>query len=585
MINKLLIRQTQGTWLGFSDPVEVIVARHQDEVLPMFERVQAKVDAGYYAAGFVSYEAAPGFDAALVTRDPGQFPLLCFGLYQSPEAMEHVATSAAEPVIQPDHWLLSLDSGGYSQHIDEIKRRIESGDTYQVNYTIRQRAEFAGDPWELFCSFASDAPYAAFIDIEDYAICCASPELFFEIKAEIEAELRSGRISTRPMKGTARRGLTLAEDLVQKKRLGESRKDRAENIMIVDMIRNDIGRIATTGSVNVDSTFLVEKYPTLWQMTSSVSAESTASVVSVMQALFPCASITGAPKVNTMAIINSLEPSPRNIYTGSIGFMSPNGDAQFNVAIRTALIDKKKRCLEYGIGGGIVWDSDAKREYDECLLKAKAIRQPQFGRSFSLIETLLWTPKDRYFLLDYHLRRLRDSAEYFDIQLDLDEIEGTLLNVSQDFEATAYKVRLLLRRDGENTVVSEQFDAAMSKAPGKVALARQAVDAGDVFLYHKTTRRDVFEQARDDFRDCDDVLLWNEKRQMTESTIANLVIKRKGQLITPPLSCGLLAGTFRQFLLDSRQIEEAIITQDEIKTCPDIYLINSVRRWRKVVLV
>ncbi|HIG42572.1 MAG: aminodeoxychorismate synthase component I [bacterium] len=580
MINKLLIRQTEGTWLGFSDPVEVIVARHQDEVLPMFERIQAQVDAGYYAAGFVSYEAAPGFDCALVTRDPDQFPLLCFGLYQSPETIEHIATATAESVVHPDHWLLSLDSGRYSQHIDEIKRRIESGDTYQVNYTIRQRAEFAGDPWALFCSFAVDAPYAAFIDLDDHAVCCASPELFFEIKAE----LRSGRISTRPMKGTARRGLTLAEDLAQKKRLGESPKDRAENIMIVDMIRNDIGKIATTGSVRVNRAFLVEKYPTLWQMTSSVSAVSKVSVVSVMQALFPCASITGAPKVNTMAIIRSLEPSPRHIYTGSIGFMSPNGDAQFNVAIRTALIDKKKDGLEYGIGGGIVWDSDAEQEYDECLLKAKTIRQPQFRPSFSLIETLLWTPKDSYFLLDYHLRRLRDSAEYFDIHLDLDDIEGTLSNVSRDFEATPYKVRLLLRCDGENTVTSERFDTAMSMPPGKVAMARHAVNSGDVFLYHKTTRRGVFEQARENFLDRDDVLLWNEKREMTESTIANLVIKRNDKLITPRLSCGLLAGTFRQFLLDSRQIEEGIITREEIKTCPDIYLINSVRQWRKVVL-
>jgi para-aminobenzoate synthetase/4-amino-4-deoxychorismate lyase len=576
MINNLVLRHArEDCWLRFSEPDEVIVARQLDEVEPLFNTIQMKVNEGYYAAGFISYEAAPGFDNALTVKGAGDFPLLCFGLYGPPESLRFLAPAASDSLVYPDAWNLSTSSGNYNDAIEEIKQRIEAGETYQVNYTLRQETGFTGNPWDLFLSFANGAPFGAFIDLDDYAICCASPELFFE--------LHHGKVFARPMKGTARRGATLAEDLRQRQVLSQSTKDRAENIMIVDMIRNDIGKIAKIGSVNVDQAFHIEKYPTLWQMTSTVSAESTASVGEVMQALFPCASITGAPKVNTMEIISKLESSARNIYTGTIGFMSPDGDAQFNVAIRTALIDKRKGRLEYGVGGGIVWDSTAEKEYDECLLKAKVIRQPRFATPFSLIETLLWTSHEGYFLLDFHLNRLQESAEYFDFRLNQDDFAKTLFDVSGDCEEGRYKIRLLLQADGEIVTTSEKLDVLVDE-PRSVTLADQPVDSKDVFLYHKTTNRQMFEQVRADYPDYDDVLLCNEKNEMTESTVANLVIKRGGELITPSLSCGLLPGTFRQYLLDTAIIQEGIVTIMELNDCKEIYLINSVRKWQRVVV-
>jgi para-aminobenzoate synthetase/4-amino-4-deoxychorismate lyase len=571
----ILKNDRENSWLQFSEPVEVISTLALDEVVSLFRQIETKVNGGLYAAGYLSYEAAPAFDSALKTQQASGFPLLHFGLYKSPRVIQLPAATTGM-VGHPDDWLPPPDPQQYTDQVARIKQHIEAGNTYQVNYTFLQETFFKSDPWALFLNFAADAPYAAYVDMEDYAICSASPELFFE--------LNEGKIVTRPMKGTAHRGRTLAEDLDLKSELSLSTKDRAENVMIVDMIRNDLGKIAVPGSIRVDDPFLIEKYPTVWQMTSSVTADSNASISEMMQALFPSASITGAPKVNTMKIISSLESAPRNVYTGCIGFMGPNGRAQFNVAIRTALIDKENQRLEYRVGSGIVWDSVAEKEYEECLLKAKVIQQPQFSSDFSLLETCLWTTDGGFFLLDYHLRRLCESATYFDINFDPNDLIMSLNNLARDFDHVNRRIRILLDRHGEHVTSIKKLVADGSVQPRKVALARKAINSNDVFLYHKTTRRDLYEQAAADFPDHDDVLLWNENGEVTESTIANLVIRRQQKLVTPPISCGLLAGTFRQHLLDTGQLEEGIVTVDEIKHCPEIYLVNSVRKWERVSL-
>jgi para-aminobenzoate synthetase/4-amino-4-deoxychorismate lyase len=376
----LLARLTDaasGEWLDFGAPRQVIEAHSLAEVIPALQQVQAQVARqGGWAAGLLSYEAAPAFDPALVVRSqPAQeaFPLLWFGLFDAPaRRAERAAPEPAGPPPEPLRWQVSQHYSRYQAAIERIKTHIARGDTYQVNYTLRLRAAFAGQPFELFerLAGAQQARYAAYLDLGRYVVCSASPELFFEAQP-----LGGGRlqVSARPMKGTAARQARPEQDQAMAAWLQNDPKNRAENVMIVDMLRNDLGRIAEVGSVNVPRLFELERYPTVWQMTSTVTATTRASFGELMAALFPCASITGAPKVRTMQIIAALEEAPRRIYTGAIGWLAPGGQAQFSVAIRTALVDRHAGQVEYGVGGGIVWDSTPQGEWAEALLKARLL--------------------------------------------------------------------------------------------------------------------------------------------------------------------------------------------------------------------
>jgi para-aminobenzoate synthetase/4-amino-4-deoxychorismate lyase len=356
--------------------------------------------------------------------------------------------------------------------------------------------------------------------------------------------------------------------------LQQSEKNRAENIMIVDMVRNDLGRVAQAGSVSVPQLFALEQYPTLWQMTSTVRCSTKASVPEIFRALFPAASITGAPKVRTMQIIHQLETSPRRIYTGAIGFIAPRRQAQFNVAIRTVLVDKLRQRAEYGVGGGIVWDSTPAAELAECATKAKVLTANTPG--FALLETMLWSPGQGYFLLDGHLCRLSESAEYFSRRIDLDEIKHRLAELSRCLSlerAPRHRVRLQVNSRGE--IFLESHPQNPLPSPYRLTLAEQPLNSADVFLYHKTTHRQLYENPKPP--DCEDVLFWNERRELTESTIANLVIEKQGHWLTPPLSCGLLPGVYRSFLLQEKKVkEETIRLQDLTPEC-QIYLVNSLR--------
>jgi para-aminobenzoate synthetase/4-amino-4-deoxychorismate lyase len=536
---------------------------------------------GWYAAGFLAYEAAPAFDPAMTTRSVEDgFPLLWLALYPQPSKRATLPLPAAGSEV--GLWTPSTARDQYVTCISRIKDHIASGQTYQVNYTLRLRTNFSGDSYALFYDLvgAQVPGYSAFVDTGRYVVCSASPELFFEREGD--------QISCRPMKGTVRRGRTLTEDQVQVSRLVGSEKDRAENVMIVDMVRNDLGRIADTGSVQVPALFTAERYPTLWQLTSTVTARSRASFVDLMAALFPCASITGCPKVSTMGIIADLETAPRRIYTGAIGFLAPGGNTQFNVAIRTALIDRQLCLAEYGAGGGIVWDSTPDGEYEELLLKAQVLteRRPDF----SLLETMLWTRSGGIFLRERHARRMADSAAYFGISATLERIDAHLERISAEFTAEAkatdgyaHRVRLLLARDG-----TLSHSAARAESPGagplRAGLAAEPVNSRDVFLFHKTTHRAAYETARQSRPDCDDVLLWNERRELTEFTVGNLVLELDGELYTPPTECGLLPGTFREWLVEQGQVRERVLTREDLSRCGGIHRVNSVRKWESVVL-
>ena len=570
--NELLLREG-NQWLHFANPHRVIIAQKLEDVIPALREVERLVKVNeWHAAGFVSYEAASAFDPVLRTLPDDGFPFLWFGLYPTPREIVLTEPEYPREVLT---WKPTIDRPSYNAAIEKIRNHIAEGRTYQVNYTMRLRTEFKSSAWDFFLHLTqSQNRHAAYIDLGRYIICSASPELFFQLDGDM--------ITCHPMKGTVKRGRTTIEDQEYSEWLENSEKNRAENVMIVDMVRNDLGRIATIGSIQVPELFNVERYPTLWQMTSTVTAKTGASLTEIFSAIFPSASITGAPKVGTMRIISELETTPRRIYTGSIGYISPGRRAKFNVAIRTALIDRQTQKAEYGVGGGIVWDSTSEDEYTEALLKAQVLTEQ--SPKFSLLETMLWAPQEGFFLREKHIARMLDSAHYFDFAISKKELEEYLDSISSNFDSPR-RVRLLLDSSGRLNSEVTSFQLVENSPPLKVQLAKQPINTNNVFLFHKTTHREMYESARKDFTDCDDVLLYNEHDELTEFTIGNLVVELNGELYTPPLSSGLLAGTFRAHLLETGQIAERKIHIDELKDCTKIFMVNSVRKWQKVDLI
>ncbi len=374
--NSVVVRDqlsSSGTseWLLFENPIAVVTTSRLDEVMPSLHEVEAYTSRGLYAAGFVSYEASGAMDTALATHSLKDMPLLWFGIYAHGEPLSPIYSDA--PAFNLDVWRPSVSLHEYRNAVAEIRSAIQRGDCYQVNYTFRLHSTFRGDPWGLFLALhqAQQSDYSAYLNLGRRHICCASPEVFFS--------LQDGTLTCRPMKGTARRGSTPTEDLKMEHWLAASSKDRAENVMVVDMVRNDMARVAETGTVRVGKLFAIERYPTVLQMTSTVSARVSASIPEIFRGMFPAASITGTPKISSMQIIRNLESNARGVYTGAIGYVAPNGSSQFNVAIRMVVIDTQTHSAEYGLGSGIVWDSDADAEYDECQTKARILDLPTFN--------------------------------------------------------------------------------------------------------------------------------------------------------------------------------------------------------------
>jgi para-aminobenzoate synthetase / 4-amino-4-deoxychorismate lyase len=555
----------EGLWRDYRNPVGIITTHDPDRVLPLLREIEEKVESErFHAAGFVSYGAAAAFDPRLRASRRKGFPLLWFGLCEAPEIGE-LPLPGSDP--DPPGWTPSITPEEYSLAIARLKDEIRQGNTYQVNYTYRLNASLAEDPWHYFLMIqrAQNAQFGAYVNTGDWSVCSASPELFFSLDWD--------RLTMKPMKGTASRGKGWEDDRRQADWLFQSEKNKAENRMIVDMIRNDLGKIARPGSIRVPALFSLEKYPTLWQMTSRIEARTDASQPEIWSALFPCASITGAPKRRTMDIINETETSPRGIYTGSIGYMAPGREARFNVAIRTVLINNRTGKAEYGTGGGITWDSTAEEEYEETRIKAKILIENR--PDFELLETLLWTPEKGYFLLERHLDRLGKSADYFDYAYSEKEIRDRLFSLARTFPSRPTRVRLLLGRKEKITCEGTEFKAAKKWTIG---LAAAPVDSANPFLCHKTTNREIYNRIRALTPGWDDVILWNERGEITESGIGNVVVRLNGRDWTPPASCGLLPGTYREELLERGLISERIILKEELDRADDIYLVNSLRK-------
>ena len=552
--------------LYFTSPREILVAESPGEVPGVLGKVEEAARAGLYAAGYVAYEAAPAFDPALAVRAGAKVPPAWFGLFDSPAPDSPPASRGG---FEISAWAPGVGRDEYRRNVARVREAVARGDSYQVNYTFRMRARFRGDDFALYELLAANqrTPFCAYLDTGRFRVLSASPELFFR--------RRHHYITTRPMKGTARRGRWAEEDEEIAARLAASEKERAENVMIVDLLRNDLGRVAEFGSIVVRDLCTVERYPTVFQMTSTVEARARAgvSLADLFAATFPCGSVTGAPKVSTSRLIAALEDSPRNIYCGSIGLVAPGGEAVFNVAIRTLLLDAETGEAEYGVGGGITWDSEADAEYEEALAKAAVLTEAR--PPFELIETLR-LERGHYALLERHLKRLRDSARYFDFDDPTDAARSELSQLAASAPPGPLRVRLLASPNGKVRVESAPLED-LPEGPLPVALALSPVRRAERFLYHKTTRREFYDIHRAARPEAFDVLLWNEDGELTEFTHGNVVVEIDGRRLTPARGCGLLAGTMRAELLESGEIREAVISRARLESCTMLWFVNSVR--------
>lgn len=561
-----------GRSFSFEEPEAIIVAHSLSDVLPALASIEQAVAAGRHAAGFISYEAASALNAELPVMQQSELPLLWFGIFASRREIR-----AERNDENSDCWIseprLDVSRHRYCRSINSIRDAIASGETYQVNYTVRQKFSLTGDPFALYRRIClnQQAPFCAWINTGSHRILSASPELFFALQGD--------QLTMRPMKGTAARMPSPAEDLLQKEQLGQSAKDRAENLMIVDLVRNDLSTIAVNGTVEVPSLFDIETYPTVHQMTSTVTARIApeTGITDIFRALFPCGSITGAPKRRTMEIIRDLETSPRGVYCGAIGYISPDREALFSVAIRTAVLDSENRG-EVGVGGGITWDSNPDAEFDEC--RAKSAFLTRDSSPFSLIETLRYD-QHGYLMLDRHLHRLLGSAEYFGFHVDPDKVISILEEFAKKLHGI-HKVRLLLDADGSLSIEATEIEPTDPDAPPlKLAVFEKKMASSDPFLYHKTTRRAVYEDARKSQPEADDVLLVNQRGEITEGCFNNIVVRINEEMLTPATTCGLLAGVLRQELIEIGAVREAVLKLDDIYNADRIWLINSVRGWRE----
>jgi para-aminobenzoate synthetase/4-amino-4-deoxychorismate lyase len=555
----------------FTRPVEIIQAHTLGEVRPALAEVERAAARGMYAAGFVAYEAAPAFDRALKAGPgvPG-LPLVWFGVFEGASGQG----GGAEGEFRVSEWEPSIGRDAYERSVEAVREAIARGDTYQVNYTLRLRARFEGDDFAFYerLRAAQRTRFGAYVNAGRFRVLSASPELFFR--------RRGRRVETRPMKGTAPRGRFGEEDERVAAGLAASEKNRAENLMIVDLLRNDLGRVAETGTVRVEELFKVERYPTVFQMTSTVACElrEGSTLSDVFAALFPCGSVTGAPKVSTSRIIAALEGVPRGVYCGAVGFVAPGGDAAFNVAIRTVVVDTETGGAVYGVGGGVTWDSTPGGEYEEALDKTKVLTERP--ADFELLETLRLDAAG-YHLLEEHLARLMASAEYFDFPVSVADARAALGRHAEEHAGGARRVRLLVSADGRARVESEPLRET-PPAPRRVACALTPVDSSDRFLFHKTTRRGVYEARRAERPGLFDVLLWNERGELTEFTNGNLVVESGGGRWTPPRESGLLAGTFRAELLRRGEVAERVLTKDDLAGAERVWMVNGVRGWVEV---
>ena len=552
----------------FSEPKEVLVAYDAETARTALKRIAEAGKEGLWAAGYFAYELGFLFEERLAKYLPerSETPFLWFGLYEGPKPFAGLPEA---PDGSAENLAPATSFPAYAAAFERVENYIAAGDTYKVNLTFKANFQLSGSPLGLYRRLAQSqkTAYGAYIHAGDHFVLSRSPELFVSGAGDT--------LSARPMKGTLPRAPLASEDAADRAALANDEKNRAENLMIVDLLRNDLGRIAEIGSVKVTDLFTVETYSTLHTMTSGITAKRRpdVSILDVLENLFPCGSITGAPKLRAMEIIREVENAPRGLYTGSIGYIAPSGDFAFNVAIRTAVIDSKGNGT-IGIGGGIVADSEAQSEYSEALLKLRFLSDP--APPVTLIETIKWSPTEGFVLLGRHLARLLASSAYFGLPADAAEATTRLIAESANWTAPM-RVRLTLS-DGGIEVTSVPLPPNPEKF--RFIIASETLDSTSVWLAHKTTNRAFYDspriKAHDELR-VDEVVFLNERGELTEGSITNLFIQRGEKLLTPALSSGLLPGTLRAELIETGKAQEAILTLADLHSADAIFLGNSVR--------
>ena len=547
----------------YVEPVRIVSARTVAEVPAALDLIGAATRTGLHAAGFLSYDAGAAFETqAPLPATASQTPLLWFGLFAG---YTEVAPEAV-PALLPDPagaWNASptdaIDRAAYDAQFAAVQARIVAGDLYQANLTYRATLRIVGDPLSLYARLraTSRAGFGALIDTGAETILSLSPELFFA--------LDDGAITCRPMKGTARRGATPTEDAANAESLSTDPKQRAENLMIVDLMRNDLSRVASAGSVAVPRLFEVETYPTVHQLVSTVTARIApdTDAIAVLAALFPCGSITGAPKIAAMQAIAEIEQGPRDLYTGAIGRIDANGPgkagAMFNVAIRTLTLPHGAELATLGAGGGIVADSRASEEYDEAHAKTDFLTRDL--RAFDLIETMAFDPDCGIALLDRHLQRMSTSARTFDFSFDRHAARNELQAATFRLR-TPRRVRLVLARSGAMAIEV----APMPVPPGgpvSVAIVPLSVSPVDFRLRHKTSDRTFYDTARA-AAGTFEVVFERPNGRLTEGSFCSLFVPRGDVLVTPPLADGLLPGVLRAELLASGRAIEGNVTAADL---------------------
>lgn len=558
--------------LCFGAPSRVLVARTAAEVRPVLDAVDTLAREGRWCVGYLRYEAAAAFDAAFAVHADDGGPLAWFGVHDEAQPWPEQAPGTA-PLASPIDWQDGLSRADFDHRMQVIHGAIANGELYQLNYTAPMHARFHGDAQALFLALRRAQPdgYTAFIDTGEEQVLSVSPELFFDREGD--------RILTRPMKGTAPRGATPEEDEALAQRLRTVPKERAENVMIVDLIRNDLSRVARPFSVRVPRLFHTEALPTVWQMTSDVEAlvREGATLADVFGALFPCGSITGAPKVSAMRMIRELEPEARGVYCGAVGVVRPGGHATFNVPIRTVTLrDGEARC---GIGSGITADARADAEWEEWRHKRAFLdraSQPATP-SFDLLETLALADGE---LRDApaHLARMAAAAAHFGRSWNEESVASCLDGLKARHAAGTWRVRLLL--DAQGTPRAEAF--AMEAPPARVRLQlaeRPFEEAHGDFTRFKTTRRVHYEAFAPTAPGVFDTLLWNRDGEITECTRGNIALLLDGRWVTPPLRCGLLNGIGRANRVRSGQLAEAVVRVDDLPRVQALAFVNSLRGW------
>ena len=546
----------------FTKPIKELKTKNLDQVEALLREVEAYQEKGFYAVGYVSYEAAPAFEKKFAVHPApllGEY-LLYFTIHEKVETLPF--PEDYEDVDLPANWKEEVEAPAYQEAIETIHHHIRQGDTYQVNYTVQLSQELKSDPLAIYNRLVVEqkAHYNAFIQHDDVSILSISPELFFEQDDRL--------LTTRPMKGTTRRGLTNQADLQEATWLKADPKNRAENMMIVDLLRNDMNRISEIGSEQVTRLCQVEQYSTVWQMTSTIESRlrSEIDLVQTFRALFPCGSITGAPKISTMEIIQKTEKAPRGVYCGTIGILLPRGKRIFNVAIRTLQMQGGQAI--YGVGGGITWDSKWESEYQETKQKSAVLYRQE--PRFELLTTGRIHQGELTFL-EQHLTRLREASRYFaypyDEQKLLKELQEELAHLESNLD---YRCRIALQKNGTfHLEITELTDLPASYLQAQ--LTEQKLDLATPFTYFKTSQRDHLSQSEREqiFHLPDGTLL--------ETTIGNLVLEIGGQLYTPPAHLPLLDGIYRRHLLETQQVEEKLLTLKDLTDADRIYACNALR--------